>query len=211
MSDKPAEKCKAVFDQLFQSIAWLHLYWHLYRALYGTSPERFEVFNARTGFVFGVFERTLRNTILLEIAKLLGNHKSVGNEVVSIRRAVVDLPMPDNDLRKASFRERVEVLQDKHKAILDIRDRDIAHTDLAVALKREPLDGVSRAAIREAVEDCVKLTNEVRLAFDGSEYGFPDHRREEGEVQVLLKVLGLGNAEMDRLECPAPLDTKFVG
>ena len=199
MSDEPSDQCKVVLEELFQATAWLHHYWHFYLALYGSAPERFDTFNERTPHIFGLFERTLRHTVLLELAKLLGSHKSVGNNVVSIRRAIVDLPISDNDPRKRAHRKRLEEIQQKHDAIRAMRDSAIAHTDLAVVTNAKQLDGISRAAIRDAINDCVKITNEVLRVHNKSEYGFMDHGTEEREVQVLLKILKLGNAELDRL------------
>jgi hypothetical protein len=198
MGDEQPKQCKVVLDELFQRLAWLHHYWHFYLALYGSSAERFDVYNERSPHVFGLFEKALRESILLELAKLLGSHKSSGHQVVSIKRAMVDLPFRETDSRKLELYRKAEALTKKHDAIITMRDRSIAHTDLAVVMEVEPLDGVSRAMIREAVTDCVTLTNEVLRLYSGSGYGFHDGGGEEHDVQVLLNILKLGNAELDR-------------
>src|SRR5688572_28575373 len=97
MAEDRPDPCKAVLDELFQTKAWLHRYWRYYVALYGSSPERFDVFNKRTGEIFGAFKRTLGAKIVLELAKLLGTHQSGKYPVVSIKRAIVDLPFPADD------------------------------------------------------------------------------------------------------------------
>jgi hypothetical protein len=198
-SNSSPDQCKVVLDELFQSIAWLHKYWRFYVALFGTSPDRFDVFNKRNGQIFWVLERALRHTIVLELAKLLSHHKSGGQATVSIRRAIVDLPLTPHDDRMVVLRSRLEEIQQKHIAITALRDGAIAHTDLDVVRKVRQLAGISRVQLREAVEDCVKLTNDVLDVYNRSSYGFPDHRDEDYEVKVLLKVLELGNAELDRL------------
>ena len=198
-TDNPApDQCKVVLDELFQAIAWLHRYWRYYASLFGTSPDRFDVYNKRTGTIFWVLERTLRHEIIHELAKLLGNHESRGHKVVSIRRAIVDLPFERDDDRKVRLLKELVEVQKKHRAIRELRDGALAHNDLAVVMKSRQIDGVSRAMIREAVQDTVHLTNQVLLVYIDSGYGFPDHGDEERDVKNLLKILELGNAELDR-------------
>jgi hypothetical protein len=187
-----------VLDALFEHLAWLHHFWRMYVALFGTVPDRFDVYNKRTPHIFGLLEKTLRECILLELAKLLGHHESAGHRVVSIERAIVDLPLGNEDQRTRELRGKAHELKKKHRTIIAYRDRSIAHNDLAVATKAVSLNGVSRAMMKEAVDDCVALLNEVLRTYNDSEYGFIDDGGEEDDVQVLLKILELGNEELDR-------------
>src|SRR5438270_12430925 len=126
MSDQERDKCKAVLDQLFQAKAWLHLYWRYYVSLFGTSRERFDVFNKYTGDIFGIFHSSLRHTVILELAKLLGPHKSGGTEQLSIHRAINDMPLPANHAKVLEWRERLKKMEAKHKAIIGTRNNFIA-------------------------------------------------------------------------------------
>jgi hypothetical protein len=131
------------------------------------------------------------------VAKLLGPQSSGGHKQVSIRRVIADIPIPPMDPRRLEWLARLEAMQHKYEPILDNRNHIIAHKSLAVATGSESVQGISRLMIGEAIEDCVKLTNDILHVFSDSEFGFIDFGDEERDTQTLLRMLAAGNAAIE--------------
>src|SRR4029450_5850884 len=97
---------EVALEEMFQAVAWLHMRWNTFDALFAHSSERIALYNCRTGHPFGMFQRVLWDAVLLDIAKLLSKGKSAGHEVVSLGRLI-------DDLRPTVERSKADSLKQK--------------------------------------------------------------------------------------------------
>jgi AbiU2 len=65
-----------VYHLLWKEVPWLHAKWNQYRQLYAHSRERVEFLNKVGGHFFGIVQHTLRDDILLHLARLTDPPKS---------------------------------------------------------------------------------------------------------------------------------------
>jgi len=158
--------CGELFYEIQNDITLLHVYWHDYRILFGTSPERIDLLQWAANSFFGFLEVTMRQDVLLRIARLTDNPGK------KFKRAslplFVELIKPDID---ASFAKQLDDLLSKVltacESIRRLRDRKIAHEDLMTTLQRhpDPLPAISRADIEQAIESIRNLVNGINEHF----------------------------------------------
>lgn len=159
-----------LFYELWTNIAHLHLNWKNYRSLFGTSPERIELLNWTASSFFGLLDGILRHDVMLAIARLTDPPQSVGKDNASLA-CLIDMLTPFIDGALANeLQSELKDFQSRCEPVRQIRNRILAHYDLATALKYhpDPLPGISRAYIEEVLEKIRKLLGDIEEHFRGS-------------------------------------------
>lgn len=159
-----------LFYELLTNVAHLHLNWKNYRSLFDTSPERIELLNWVASSFFGLLDGILRHDVVLAIARLTDPPKSAGKDNASLAR-LIDMLKPFIDV--ALFNElqlKLKDLQIYCEPIRQLRNRLLAHDDLATALQyhADPLHGISRAYIEGILERIRELCGDIEERFRGS-------------------------------------------
>src|SRR5688572_1601919 len=136
---------------LHGEVTWLHHHWKLFIALFGGADDsQVALMNKRSGVIFGTLERMAADLILLEIAKLLSKKESANKKVVSLERAIYNMPSSVPVERRQGLQRRFDDLRKKHEQIIVQRDRRIAHNDQAVMSGATRLDPPLKTQIDEA-------------------------------------------------------------
>ena len=159
-----------LFYELWTNIAHLHLNWKNYRSLFGTSPERIELLNRAASSFFGLLDGILRHDVMLSIARLTDPPRSLGKDNASLARLIDTLtPFVDGALVN-ELQSKLKNLQAHCEPVRQIRNRILAHNDLATSLNYhpDPLPGISRAYIEEVLEKIRKLLGDIEEHFRGS-------------------------------------------
>jgi len=170
------EETGELFHELWTNVAHLHLNWKNYRSLFGTSPERIELLNWAASSFFGLLDGILRHDVVLAIARLTDPPQSAGKDNASLARLIVMLtPFIDTTLAD-EFRSGLEDLQAYCEPLRQIRNRLLAHDDLATALQYhpDPLPGINRAFIEGVLEKIRKLLGDIEERFRGSRTSHQD-------------------------------------
>lgn len=160
-----------LFYELWTNIAHLHLNWKNYRSLFGTSPERIDLLNWAASSFFGLLNGILRNDVILAVARLTDPPRSAGKPNASLAALIEKLvPFIDESLTK-ELQLELNKIQSLCQPIRDIRNRILAHDDLATTLKYhpDPLLGISRAYIEEILEKIRNLFGSIEKKFRGSQ------------------------------------------
>lgn len=181
----------ALYHELAEDVTHLHLNWQNYRALYGTSPERIALLNWAAGSFFGLLEGIMRHDVLLRIARLTDPSHLGQHDNASLAQ-LIDLLEPHVDSALlASLRASHYDLVEYCRPIRDLRNRILAHDDLATALHYhpEPIPGISRADVEGALQRIRQLITRVEQRFRDSE---TDYREVIGT--------GLADSLLDALE-----------
>jgi len=159
-----------LFHELWTNVAHLHLNWKNYRSLFGTSPERIELLNWAASLFFGLLDGILRHDVVLSIARLTDPPRSAKKDNVSLARLIDTLtPFIDTALVD-ELRSELNNLQSYCKPLRQLRNRLLAHDDLATALQYhpDPLPGINRAYIEGVLEKIRKLLGDIEEHFRGS-------------------------------------------
>jgi hypothetical protein len=158
-----------LFYEISTSVAHLHLNWKNYRSLFGMSPQRIELLNWAASSFFGLLDGILLHDIVLAIARLMDPPRSFGHDNASLARLIDALGPKASPALVGSLQEKLEDLQTLCQPIRDIRNRVLAHEDLATALNYhpDPLPGISRAYIEGVLERIRTFLNEPEENFRG--------------------------------------------
>ena len=175
-----------LFYQLGIECNWLHWKWGEYVTLFGTKPERIALLNDAAASFFWIVETSLREDILLHIARLVEPPKlgRKGNLTLQLLPNIVEMTI------RTDTKKLLQTCRTKCKFARDWRNRHIAHRDLRLALGKtaKPLEQATRRAVREAIDSITALLNKVELHYLGftMEYGITGPLR---GAEALLYVL----------------------
>jgi hypothetical protein len=195
--DAMGEDLGVFFHALSNELAWLHLKWGEYVALFGTRPSRIDLMNKAAGDFFRIVQDGLWEDALLHIARLTDSPRSVGKENLSIRGLPPLITKPE--VRQA-VQESIGKALVSSEFARDWRNRHIAHKDLRLPLVdgAEPLKPASRAAVREALSAVADVLNPISRAYLDSTTMFEGLGANHG-AEALLYVLDDGlRTEQDR-------------
>ena len=159
-----------LFHELLTNVAHLHLNWKNYRSLFGTSPERIDLLKWVASTFFGLLDGILLHDVVLAIARLTDLPRTAGKDNASFGRLLEMLtPHIDADLTD-ELRSELDDLQAHREPIRQMRNRLLAHDDLATALRYhpDPLPGISRAYIEEILERVRSFLGNIEEHFLGS-------------------------------------------
>ena len=182
----------ALFHSLWQEVAWVHIRWHEYVALYGDKPSRVALLNNTAPGFFRLVQDTLWEATLLHIARLTDPPCSAGKKNLTVQRLQDEVRVRD-----AHVAQQVKTLSEKAKVAAgfcrDWRNRRIAHTDLSLALDEHPvpLEAADRDKVNTALSAIVEVLNAVSLHYMNSS-SFFDIPRYPGDAISLLYVIDDG-------------------
>lgn len=200
--EQPEDPREEFFAAMGQHVGWLHFRWNFFVEMFGSEdPDRVEQLNRRTGFIFGMFEDSLRDSILLDITKTLDPAETrVKKDIrpnLSFARAISELGLGENDPVRLKFCQRVAELKTLCDPILVNRNRFVAHLDRATAVGHDVLPGVTRDLIGQAVDSILRLYNEVQRVHTGGSFIYWRPANDKAHVAMLVRVLKVGNEAMD--------------
>jgi hypothetical protein len=162
-----------LFYELWTNVAHLHLKWKNYRSLFGTSPDRIDLLNEVASLFFGLLDGILLHDVVLAIARLTDPAWARGKkrkDNASFER-LLEMLNPDIDANLTNeLKSELDDLKAHCKSIRQLRDRLIAHDDLATALqyRADPLPDISRAYIEDILERVRNLLGKIEEHFLGS-------------------------------------------
>lgn len=152
------------FFHLDQSVVGLVSIWDVYRALFGTNKERVDLLNSASGYVTRTFQDSLHERIILGICQ-------VSDPPGSGTRKNVTVHGLSTYLSDARHRAEIEILllevETKTFFARELRNKLIAHSDLATVSGSRVIDFSSRTKIVDAIQSIIKPLRYVhRQLFD---------------------------------------------
>lgn len=190
-----------LLHHLWQQVAYVHLEWGVLGKLFGTK-EHAELLVYSAPHTFGIMQECLRRSVLLSIARLTDPSRQAGRQNATLER----LPEVIRDAGNTELaRELATVVRELVSAVQPIRRRRnklLAHSDLALALRGEPrpLPSVKKEMIDEALATMRVLINRVEMHYqqtstifeviglssdiDGLLYSLAEARRAEEEERA---------------------------
>jgi hypothetical protein len=153
------------YAALYDDVVWLHTKWIVYRQVFANdTPGRLRMLNEAAGFYFFVTQDVMWRDILLHLARVTDSPRSVGRDNLTLQR--LPLSIEDSELRE-EVESLLAVATAKCASARTWRNKRLAHHDLehALATADDPLPGVSRAAIEEALLAIREVMNRLQLHF----------------------------------------------
>ncbi len=201
-----------VYHELWNEVTWLHAKWNQYRQLFGHSRQRVELLNKVASHFFRIVQDALWDDVILHLARLTDPLKSRGKANLSLRR----LPEVISDATlKKEVGSLIEVALSTSLFARDLRNRKLAHIDLALALKTgvEPLPGVSRDKVEAALSAVRAVLNKLEAYYWESETAYEHFIAMGGEGDTLIYFMRTGlraeDSRRERLRLGRPLPEDF--
>jgi hypothetical protein len=187
----------AIYNALWQQLAWLHSKWAEYVDLFGMKESRVSLMNEVAPRFFRLVQDSLWDDVLIHVARLTDPPKSAGRANLTIQR----LPLVVDVAVKAEVEGKIAAALTSCSFARDWRNRRIAHGDYALALDlpgANPLTPTSSQMVREALESLCEVINAVGLHYLDSTNLFDAGPSHYGAAS-LLYVLDAGlEAERER-------------
>lgn len=181
MPDPLGETYCALRDEL----AWLHIKWNDFRALFARSPEAIATLNEVAPVFFGNLQRMMWEDVLLHLCRLTDPVKSVGKDNLTVRR--ISLSIPDQQL-KDQVESYAGTAKDRTQFARDWRNRRLAHRELPPLAGETPtpLAHVSRQSVEDALVALRDTMNAVANHYLGASTGYEHSIEPLGGVESLL-------------------------
>jgi hypothetical protein len=157
-----------IIQGLQYEVRYLLYHWRLFIQLYGGSNENVDVLIGVADELFGVLETLLWDQVLLTIGKLTDHEKTAGQENLTLKHALSILSKRKNPEQLAPLKTDLDALIEKCGLIKTIRHKRLAHFGKEYMIKRlnqEPLPGVNRSTIEEALSLIIKIMNGIEENF----------------------------------------------
>ncbi len=187
----------AIYNALWQQLAWLHSKWAEYVDLFGTRESRVALMNEAAPRFFRIVQDSIWDDVLIHIARLTDPPKSAGRANLTIQR----LPALVGAAVKAEVNGKIAVALTRSAFARDWRNRRIAHGDYELALDLSaaiPLAPASRQMVCEALESVCDVINAVGLHYLDSTSFFDSRSSHQGAVSLLHVIAAGLEAERER-------------
>ena len=181
------DELSALYESLNHEVTYLHAKWKIYRQVYAGGQEEIDVLNRTASFFFHVVHWALLEDTVLGISRLTDPPESFGNQNRCLALLVDRVNEQGLEDLHADLAQDFEEINGLVEPFRIWRNKRIAHSDLTTALKLsgEPLPGISRASIEEALTSIRKFMNRANLYFFDSETLYEHFQTSTGGDRLL--------------------------
>ncbi|NKI19014.1 hypothetical protein HCU74_16520 [Spongiibacter sp. KMU-166] len=158
---------KSVFDRAKRELTHLHYRWIMYVELFGTNSHRIQIINKTASNLLVEFQSLVIDSMILGLSKFTDPSRMKGNSNLSFSYLIEEIERSGREEIVQKLKELLEELQGRAGTFRHIRNKRIAHNDLAVAIGSEnsPLPGVSRADVNAALKAAGDFLNHIELEY----------------------------------------------
>ena len=142
--------------------------------MFGKNAHRIDVINQTSSNLLMEFQWLVIDNMVLSLSKFTDPAQMRGNNNLSFPYLINEIEKTD---KKEITPELKEILNNLNASVAhfrEIRNKRIAHNDLAVALdsNESPLPGVSRANVNDALKLAGDFLNKIEVTFFNSATGY---------------------------------------
>ena len=161
------DELKETFEKAKQELTHLHYRWIMYVQIFGTNSHRIDLINQTASNLLMEFQWLVIDNMVLALSKFTDPARMRGNDNLSFPYLIEQVEKTDKNNIVNDLRKILEELNKATEHFRDIRNKRIAHNDLAVSLDSEesPLPGVSRADVNGALKLAGDFLNKIELAY----------------------------------------------
>ena len=178
---------RQVYEQLWQEVAGLHSRWALYCQLFAVSESQVDFLREMAPSFFGVLQNTFRDDILMALSRITDPSRTGKKENLSFLLLAERIDSSAYPMLRQRVDELLEKIVTDCTPFRDLRNRSLAHRDLptALAYHPNPLPGISRGMIDDALRMTRVLMNAIQVEFDRSETAF-EHIIQRGHGKDII-------------------------
>ncbi len=193
------ESLQDIFEGLWQEVASLHAQWELYQDLF-TNADDIELINSTVPGVFQIIEENLRVSMTLAFGRLtdpIDHGKKRQN--LSLARLVDTIKSHGETNLTLMTTQVFDQIRAECKPFSEHRNRKFAHNDLSTTVnyKENPLPGIGRNRIENALVLVARLMNLIQIHFEDGETAYA-HGIQMGRGRDLLFCIRQ-SVELDRM------------
>lgn len=179
-----------LYETLKQEAIWLHAEWKILCQLFTVSKERVKFLDSKARSFFKVIQRVLRDDVFMSLSRLTDPPQTGKRKNLSLARLGKQLKESGESDFYKSVSESIDRIQDHCEPFRKWRNRVIAHKDLLTALKYhpEPLPGISRKMVEDALRMIREFLNHIQVHFEDSETLY-EHVVLEGDGEAIVTYL----------------------
>lgn len=188
----PAE-FNEIFERIHLETLLLHGRWLTYRALFAESQERINMLNSTASGFFRVIENALFDGVELGLSRLTDPARNKSQENLSLLQLQEKLETYGEPALALRCQNTLNALLAQCKPFRDRRHKLIAHFDLDVAMKNlvQPLPGVSRQMVDDALRSIRSYLNDIHQHYSCSEWAY-QHLGQPNGANALLATIRAG-------------------
>jgi hypothetical protein len=177
----------AIYDELRSEITWLHGRWLTYCELFAENPRRIELLNESAGTFFYIIQDVLLDEVQISLSKLTDPASSGKHNNLSLEQLQSNLQLYGDAALATQCRAILDKLHLQCQVFRVRRHKTLAHLDLPTALKQlaQPLPGVSRQMIEDALESVRGYMNAFEAHYNDSEWGYEYFVLNHGATSLL--------------------------
>jgi AbiU2 len=149
------------YTALCNEFVTLNLYWKEFLQLFATNDKRIARLNQAASSFFLMLQNQQFEANMMHLARITDNPTTMGYDHLTVAR-LPDL-VEDQTLKK-KLTELLATVKSKRKFCKDWRDRQFAHTELAIAIKdgsAAPLPSATKKDFDEALDAVDAMLNAV--------------------------------------------------
>jgi hypothetical protein len=156
-----AQRFQTLFEEVWNELHRLQSTWTVYFGLYGTG-DSVELLRSTAVMSFGVIQEIMIEVIYLRTHRLLDAAVSGGKRTASIESLIQSLPPSACSIGRP-LRKKLDAVRRDCETLAEWRDRQVAHRDLATALRQHPspLRPVEARTIRRAIDFLAGALSEI--------------------------------------------------
>ena len=190
-----------VYEELKTEVTWIHGRWIVYRQLFANSEKRIDFLNECASAFFYIIQDVLLGEVQISLSKLTDPAQSGKFKNLSLEQLQECLCAHGDKGLANQTRSILDRLHLKCKPFRKWRNKKLAHLDLNTAMKitQNPLPGISRQMIEEALELVRMFLNNIEDHYMDNEIGYEHFfMKSDGEALVAILRSGLRYEELLR-------------
>lgn len=188
-----------VYEELKTEVTWVHGRWIVYRQLFAASEKRIDLLNECASAFFYIIQDVLLGEVQVSLSKLTDPAQSGKYKNLSLEQLQERLNTHADPGLAKQTRLILDRLHTRCGPFKAWRNKKIAHFDLSTAMKsgQNPLPGISRNMIEEALELVREFMNKIEGHYMDSEMGYEDFiMSSDGEALVSMLKYGMRYMEL---------------
>ena len=181
----------SIYKALRVEVTWLHARWITYSQLFSHSELRVDLLNECARSHFHFIHEVLLNDLFLALCKLTDPAIQGKSENLSMERLQKLLEATGDPLLAAECKATLQGLETYAAPMKVLRNKQLAHLDLAVALEEgaDPLPPIAKKQIDEALSLLRKYLNAIELHYNKNEWGYEHFLMTGTDSNALVNVL----------------------
>jgi len=182
-----------VFKELKTEITWLHARWIIYRQLFAHSEKRIGLLNDCASAFFYIIQDVLFGELQVILSKLTDTARSGKHDNLSLEQLQERVEAHGDKNLASTLRNLLDDLHMKSRPFRLHRNKRLAHLDLTTAMQSSlnPLPGISRQMIEDALEVIREYMNAIERYYTQSETGY-EHFIMHSDADALVSILKYG-------------------